>query len=94
MRTRQLDGLDKGTLATAYNRIEHSDSKRVSGSTVWNDLSVTGIAPVSISARLRRLVSLGLLEKDPANSSSRIKVYAPTEAGYKIWHQLKEELAA
>lgn len=47
------------------------------------------LAPVTVPARLRRLVSRGLLQKDPTNSSSRIKVYPPTEAGSKEWQEMK-----
>jgi DNA-binding PadR family transcriptional regulator len=47
------------------------------------------LAPFYVPARLNRLVSQGLLDKDPANSSSRTKVYTPTEAGNKEWQEMK-----
>ena len=77
-----FDELDRTIVAVVYDHIERSAEKRVTGSTVWNAMSaVLDIAPVTIPGRLRRLVSHGLLEKDEANSSSRTKVYAPTDAG-------------
>ena len=73
-----MDRLDQIILAAAYTRIEESESKGVTGSRIWDDVGpVLNVAPVVIPARLRRLVSIGLLEKDEANSSSRRKVYAP-----------------
>jgi hypothetical protein len=39
MKTFQLDDLDKAVLVIAYSRIEESDSKRVSGSAVWDALA-------------------------------------------------------
>jgi hypothetical protein len=69
-----LDDLDKIILHAAYARIERNPAKRVSGNEVWKDLS--SLSPPLIPARLRRLISLGLLEKDKANSSSRTKAYA------------------
>jgi DNA-binding HxlR family transcriptional regulator len=79
-----MDQLDQIILDLAYARIDAAESKRVVGSTVYADVaSRYDIAPVVIPARLRRLVSLGLLERDKGNSSSRTKVYLPTEAGYK-----------
>jgi DNA-binding HxlR family transcriptional regulator len=80
-----LGELDCIVLETAYRLIGQSRIKRVAGSTVWEAMQVLvpDIAPVTIPARLRRLVSLGLLEKDEANSSNRTKLYGPTEAGYE-----------
>jgi hypothetical protein len=85
------DFLDKVIFYIAYDRIDESQAKRVTGSTVWDwtRIVVPDLAPVTVPARLRRLVSMGLLQKDPVNSSSRTKVYAPTDAGYKEWHEMK-----
>ena len=85
-----MDQLDKIILNVAYTRIEESGSKRVTGRSVWDDVgSSLNVAPVHIPARVRRLISLGLLEKDEANSSSRYKVYAPTAAGYAAWRTMR-----
>jgi hypothetical protein len=91
MRELALDLLDKAVLAVAYRHIEESASKRVTGAAIWNDLSATGIAPVHIPARLRRFISHGWLQKDPRNSSNRYKVYAPTDHGWAVWHQIRLE---
>jgi hypothetical protein len=93
MKSLELDILDKAVLTIAYNQIEGSNSKRVSGSGVWGVLRTTDIAPVHNGARLMRLVSLGLLARDQANSSCRTKVYRPTEAGYRIYHELTMQAA-
>jgi len=87
------DILDKVIFYVAYDCIAESQAKRVAGSTIWDRtrLVIPELAPVTVPARLRRLVSLGLLEKDPANSSCRRKVYAPTAAGYKQWQEMKSE---
>jgi hypothetical protein len=82
-----MDRLDQVILNAAYTRIEESASKRVAGSTIWDDVKGPHVAPVMIPARLKRLISLGLLSKDEANSSSRTKVYAPTDAGYEAWRR-------
>ncbi len=84
-----LDNIDKAVLQVAYFRIERNPAKLVSGSEIWRDLSI--FSPPLVPARLRRLVTHGLLEKDKGNSSSRTKVYAPTDAGYSMVHQMKLE---
>jgi hypothetical protein len=91
-----FDSLDKLILHVAYGRIAESGGKYVAGCTVWADarLVVPDLAPVYVPARLRRLVSKGLLNKDRANSSRRTKVYVPTEAGYRKWDEIKSELQA
>ncbi len=82
-----LDELDKVILAAAYAGIEASGGRHVAGSTVWESVraSCPDIAPVTVPARLRRLVSHKLLERDEKNSSSRTKLYGPTEAGRQMW---------
>ena len=85
-----LDELDNLVLHEAYTHIEESDSKRVSGSWLWERVSaIRDIAPYQIPASLGRLVRLGLLKKDKANSSSRVKVYAGTDAGSQTWRETK-----
>ncbi len=90
------DDLDKVIFYVAYDRIAESQVKRVAGSTVWDHarIVVPDLAPVTVPARLKRLVSMGLLQKDPANSSSRTKVYAPTEAGYRKWEEMRSAAQA
>jgi hypothetical protein len=93
--------LDERILPMAYSLIDQSESKRsarfsrgsenrgskrVTGSNVWNNIGLE-LAPVVIPARMRRLVSLGLLKKDPDNSTSRATVYAPTETGYERFYR-------
>jgi hypothetical protein len=84
-----LDKLDQTILTVAYEQIERSGSKIVAGSTVWEEARKLwpDLAPVTVPARLKRLVSQGLLTKDLARSSSRTKVYGPTDAGYKAWRE-------
>ncbi len=79
-----LEELDRIMLEVAYKLIGRSKIERVAGSTVWDQMHVLvpDIAPVSIPARLRRLVSLGFLERYQANSSNSTKLYGPTEKGY------------
>jgi hypothetical protein len=85
-----MDEFDQSLLDVAYTRIDAAESKRVAGSTIWADVRNTwDVAPVVISARLNRLVSLGLLDRDEANSSGKTKVYAPTHAGYRAWRAVK-----
>ncbi len=84
-----MDELNKIMLEVPYTGIENNPAKRVSGSEVWDDLR--SLRPPLIPARLRSLTSLGLLEKDEGNSSSRTEVYAPTDAGYSIWQQTKSQ---
>jgi hypothetical protein len=85
------DKLDLIIFYVAYDRIAESQAKRVAGSTVWDHarMVVPDLAPVTVPARLKRLVSIGLLQKDPANSSSRTKIYAPTASGYRKWEELR-----
>jgi hypothetical protein len=82
-RIAMLDELDRTILAVAYNEIALSVSKRVAGGTIWEKARAVcpDLAPVTVPARLNRLISKGLLVRDPANSSNRTKVYAPTDAG-------------
>jgi hypothetical protein len=82
-----LDHLEKAMLRVAYNHIDRSSVKRVAGSTIWANVRLIypDLAPVVVPARLRRLVSLGLLEKDSPASGCRYKLYGRTEAGR---HQL------
>jgi hypothetical protein len=82
-----LDVLDHAILEIAYTEIDKSASKRVTGAAVF--VRVPGLAPVIVPARLRRLVSHGLLAKNLRNSSNRTKVYAPTEDGYMTWRQIR-----
>jgi hypothetical protein len=90
-----VDELDHRILDVAYTRIEASESKRVAGSTIWDDVrTVWNVAPFMIPARLNRLLSRGLLKRDEANSSSRTKVYAPTFAGYAAWRGMKAGVTA
>src|SRR5262245_40411591 len=89
----RMDRLDELVLYLAYTRIEASASKLVSGSEIWNDvIAVVDVAPVVVPARLKRLISRGLLVKDEANSRSRGAVYAPTDAGYRAWRELESKL--
>ncbi len=82
-----LDDLDKIMVHVAYARIENNPAKRVSGNEVWKDLS--SLSPALIGGRLIRLIHQGLLDKDESNSSSRTKLFAPTQAGYKMWQEIK-----
>jgi DNA-binding MarR family transcriptional regulator len=86
----QLDDLDRLILVLAYKRIAESQEKRVSGSAIRNDLRIN---PAFIPGRLRRLVSLGLLEKIAADSSARTKVYGSTRTGHRIWKELMSDAA-
>jgi len=87
-----VDEFDRIILDVVYTSIDASATKRTTGSDVWNEVhGFTSLAPVVIPARLRKLVSLGLLAKDKGNSSSKYKVYAPTDAGYKEWHETKSQ---
>jgi hypothetical protein len=92
--SKMLDGFDKTFLAVTYNEIDQSSVSRVSGSRVFDRIRAIfpEIAPVVSPGRLGRLVSQGLLAKDKANSSSRTKVYAPTDPGRKMWEELKTEM--
>jgi len=84
-----LDELDRLILDVTYTLIDKAFLKRTTGSDVWNELR--DFSPPLIPARLSRLVSLGLLAKDKANSSSRYKSYRPTDAGYKEWQKLQPQ---
>jgi hypothetical protein len=86
-RCNMLDELDKVILAAAYDSIEASEGQRVAGSAVWETVHARwpDIAPVTVPARLRRLVNHKLLQKDERNSSCRTKLYGPTEAGRQLW---------
>lgn len=81
-----LEELDRIILVLAYRLIGRSRIKRVAGSTVWHEIHVLvpNVAPIEIPNRLRRLVSLGLLERDKANSRNSTKLYGPTEVGYEL----------
>jgi hypothetical protein len=85
------DSIDEAIFTAAYHFIEQSVDKRVAGSTVWEKarMLIPDLAPVTVPARLRRLVSNGLLEKDKGRSGAHTKVYAPTELGFKKWAELK-----
>lgn len=89
-----LDDLDRTIFDVTYQQIEASSEKRVAGSAVWEKARMIypNLAPVTVPARLRRLVSEGLLEKDAANSSCRATIYGPTEAGYKMWQSIMSNL--
>ena len=80
-----LNDLDQLVLQVAYEQIGQSQIGRISGSTMWMKMRavVPDIAPPTISARLRRLVSLCLLVKDKINSSKLTAVYGPTNLGHQ-----------
>jgi hypothetical protein len=88
-----MDTLDELILGLAYLQIDRSPSKVVTGRDVWEKVNASNLdlAPVVVPGRLSRLVSLGFLQKDAANSSARIKVYRPTDAGYQKWRELDAE---
>jgi len=86
-----MDALDRAIFDWAYSGIEQSKVARVTGSAVWDRVRsiYPELAPPTVPARLRRLVSSGLLAKDPENSGSRTKVYGPTDAGRRMRQQMK-----
>ena len=83
-----LDQIADTLFPLAFEHIEKSAAKQITGSAAYALLAgVLDIAPWYTPQALNRLVKRGLLAKDPKNSSSRTKTYAPTEAGWQKWRR-------
>lgn len=90
-----LDQTDKLILFVAYKEIQKSPAQRVAGSTVWEKAFAVqpNLAPVTVPARLKRLVSRGLLQKDDDNSSNRTKLYAPSTDGLQVFGEMADSFS-